>query len=47
MAHGTFRLFRENGLVPVVCGQGAGRLRTRAFVVVRRVPIPLTPLGRC
>ena len=45
MAHGTFRLFRENGLVPVVCGQGAGRLRTRAFVVARHVPIPLCPLG--
>ena len=27
------------------CGQGAGRPRTRAFVVVRHVPIPLCPLG--
>ena len=27
VAHGTFRIFRENGLVLVVCGQGAGRLR--------------------
>ena len=39
--------FWENGLVLVVCGQGAGRLRTRAFVAVRHVPIPLCPLDQC
>ena len=41
----TFRLFWENGLVPVVCGQGAGRLRTRAFVVERCVPLSPLPPG--
>ena len=39
--------FRENGLVLVVCGQGAGRLRTHAFAAVRHVPIPLCPLDQC
>ena len=39
--------FWENGLVLVVCGQGAGRPRTRAFVAVRHVPIPFCPLDQC
>ena len=47
VARGTFRPFRDNGLVLVVCGQGAGRLRARAFVAERHVPIPLCPLVRC
>ena len=42
----TFRLFRANGLVLVACGQDAGRLRTRAFVVERCAPLPLFLLGR-
>ena len=35
-----------NGLVLVACGQGAGRLRTRAFVVEQCVPLLLFLLGR-
>ena len=46
-ARGTFRPFRENGLVLVVCGQGAGRLRTRDFIAARHVPITLCPLDQC
>ena len=42
----TFRLFRANGLVLVACGQDAGRLRTRAFVVEQCVPLLLFLLGR-